>query len=152
MKKEKNTFWDKIFKQDILLQANVVEMIGWAGLVIFIGLIYIFWTARIDLTIPVKEPQWVKAGVIKANVSKDYARQLVIGQEAVIAVISDGQGHRIKGNIIEVNFDKGFDFVSVLIKSFESGKKEEIKNVRILLKGKLLRGLFIRKEFISDVL
>ena len=159
MVREKNgSLWDKILKQDIDRQANLVEFMGWIGLVGFIILAGLFWTVKINITVPAIEAKLIELPsrnfVVEAEVSEHHASSISEKQRVNLKFLSI-QGKKIEasGEIIEIRPKVNTTALMVKVKPNLNTETLKIlyrnpKNVRlrIIIQRKRLISLLIEKQ------
>ena len=151
-RKKKTSLWDKILKQDIGRQANLVEFMGWLGLVGFAILVGILCTVKINITVPAIEAMLVelpsKDFVVEAGVSEEHVSAIIKNQRVnLIFLPTDGEKIKSPGKIVEIT--PKLNSTALIIKVKPDLDAHTLKTLSQNLKDIRLRIITQRKGLIS---
>ncbi|HNV23287.1 MAG TPA: hypothetical protein PLH56_00055 [Candidatus Omnitrophota bacterium] len=152
-------FLDKIFEEDIQKQANCVEVLGWVGLVVFVFLLAVLWTAKFDVTVPADHVKLVSlpsdnSFILEGEIAELYAASIKKGQKVHVQITThQNEVLKVTSAISEAYPKTGT--LSLIIKvapMLDAGKlqaiSKEIKNIslRVIVEQKRLVTLFLEKQ------
>ncbi|MBL7131832.1 MAG: HlyD family secretion protein [Candidatus Omnitrophica bacterium] len=159
MVREKNgSLWDKILKQDIDRQANLVEFMGWIGLVGLVILAGLFWTVKINITVPAIEAKLIELPsrnfVVETEVSEHHASSISEKQRVNLKFLSiQGKEIEASGKIVEIQPKTNSTALIIKVKPDLDTKtletlSQNLKDIRlrIIIQRKRLTSLFIEKK------
>ncbi len=163
MSNKKNLFWDKLFKDDVVHQANFVEIAGWLGFAAFACFIMLILPVRMDITVPVRSAHVASAptavGTIEAELDQAYFLQVHAGQKVQIeAQARSGARVKLAGKVAAVDLQPGNPVGKVFIEPFIEQKQpldlnNLIKvNARIVTDRKRLVNIFMGENKIKDLI
>jgi len=156
--KKSASLWNRVLKQDIYQQANFVEFMGWIGLVVFLVLLGMLWTVKIDVTIPATEAKLVELSsgdfVIEAKLAEKYVSNISKKQLVNLKFLS-AQNDKIKSNgeIIETKQKPDSAALMIKIKPTLDTQtlqvlSQDLKSIqpRIIIQEKKLISLLLEKQ------
>jgi len=158
---EKISFWDKLFKEDIVRQANFVEIVGWLGFFTFSCLIVFLLPVQVDITVPVQSVQFSRitqsSSSIEADLDQMYFSKVRIDQEAHIDIrLNTGEKIELPGKVTSIDLQSGQATGKIYITLI--APQQKIANVgnfckvnaRIVIERKPLTNIFIGGNKIKD--
>ena len=155
----RKSFLDKIFEEDLKKQANFVEFLGWAGLIVFIFLLAALWTVKFDVTVPADHVKLISLPsdntfVLEGEIAELYASSIKKGQQVNVKITTH-QKEVLKSSGVIFELYPKIGTLSLIIKVEVLGKKfeskdlsKDIKNIllRVVVEEKRLVFLFIEKQ------
>lgn len=150
---KKASFWDKIFREDIVRQANFVEILGWVGLAGFVCLAAFLLPVQMDVTVPAKAVRLQKTASpwpMEADLEQMYFPKVRIGQIAHIAIrLGSGEKVEITGKVAAVELQPGQSIGKIYINPIDQEQKaEKIDNIievglRIVIDRRSMKNIFM---------
>jgi len=158
---KKISFWDKLFKEDIVRQANFVEIVGWFGFVAFACLVIFLLPIQVDITIPAQSAHFSKtdqsSSIIEADLDQMYFSKVRVDQGVHIDIQLDtGKKIKLDGKVIAVDLQPGQAigkvYINLISQQQETVHVDNLRkvNARIVIERKSLINIFIGNNKIKD--
>ena len=157
-KKERVLLWDMLLKDNIIHQANFVEIMGILGIILIAVSIGFLWIIKIDITIPAEKGEFVKTSsgeyIVQAKVLSSFISSVKEKQKVAMEIsLKNDMKVKAFGDIADVDRESGNSHIILTIKPDISKQilaqyAKEYKGIhlRVILEKKRFINLFIDKK------
>lgn len=151
MSRNSHTFWERLFRQDIVRQANIVEVVGWVGLFAFAVSLYFFWTAKVTLMVFAQPETYIDEQTLEASVTGDYSPQTLLGRTVSIQSVHEEGEWTILGDVQKARYLRKGEALAVQVRCHEQVDLATVERMRISLDDRPLRTLFVRRSWMEEI-